>query len=244
MPRPDHPVSIAYCRTSTNRQGPSLVGQADEIRKFVKQSKSLPPLFEPPFIDGAVSGARPFLARPSGKRLISLLEPGDVIVVTDFDRFSRSLIDYLNTREAVEELGARIQLMKFGEMILRGAMGRMFENIMGTFAEFDRTFRKERCAEGTMRAKERGQRLNRHPPPGSVAIGKGRNAFSVEHPQMMRDMENMQRLRRQDWTIARIAEKYKNKKGASGRFYTYDMCKRYVRLNLPDLKKNGRVNNA
>jgi len=87
--------------------------------------------------------------------LLDFLRPGDALVVTRIDRLARSLRDLQNI---VHELkGKGVSLRATEQPINTGtAAGKAFLDMLGVFAEFETSLRKERQAEGIAAAKARG----------------------------------------------------------------------------------------
>ena len=98
--------------------------------------------------------------RPELHRAIDYLRKDDVLVVWKLDRLSRSLRDLLFIMEKVNAAGA-------GFMSLTEAVdtttpaGRMFMQMLGSFAEFEREMLRERTRVGIDHARARGVMLGR-----------------------------------------------------------------------------------
>lgn len=108
-------------------------------------------------------------ARPGLEALLDRLKPGDSLVVYKVDRLARSLVDLLRVLKRVEQAGATFRSLT--EPIETGtALGRLMVQLLGSFAEFERSVIRERCAAGRAAAVERGVKFGRPPklPPGRV----------------------------------------------------------------------------
>ena len=57
------------------------------------------------FTDAGVSGSKPLRLRPAGKAMLSVLQPGDVVVVSKLDRFARNAADALTMAETFKAKG-------------------------------------------------------------------------------------------------------------------------------------------
>jgi len=89
------------------------------------------------------------------KTVLDFLRPGDVLVVTRIDRLARSLGDLLSIMGSIEAKGAALKATE--QPIDTGsAAGRAFVQMLGVFAEFERSILKERQAEGIAKAKAAG----------------------------------------------------------------------------------------
>lgn len=100
--------------------------------------------------------------RPELHRLLGQLRKGDVLVVWKLDRLSRSLKDVLTLMEKIGEVGAGFRSLT--EAIdTTSAGGRMLMQIVGTFAEFERTMLRERTRIGLDAARQQGRVGGRRP---------------------------------------------------------------------------------
>jgi DNA invertase Pin-like site-specific DNA recombinase len=100
--------------------------------------------------------------RPELHRLLDQLREGDVLVVWRLDRLSRSLRDVLTIMERIHEAGAGFRSLT--EAIdTTTAPGRMMMQIVGAFAEFERSILRERTMAGLDSARKRGRIGGRRP---------------------------------------------------------------------------------
>ena len=98
--------------------------------------------------------------RPGLDECLSFLQPGDTLHVHSIDRLARSLQDL---RDLVKDLNARgVTISFFTEGLTFHAVGeidstsKLMLQMMGAFANFERTLIRERQAEGIARANARG----------------------------------------------------------------------------------------
>ena len=100
--------------------------------------------------------------RPELDPLLDQLRPGDVVVVTKYDRLARSLKDLLEIVEAIEGKGAGFRSL--GEGIdTTTPVGRPVFQVFASIAEFERGRIAERTREGLEAARKRG-RVGGRPP--------------------------------------------------------------------------------
>lgn len=94
--------------------------------------------------------------RPELQRLLSILSEGDVLVVHDFSRLSRSTADLLNI---VDDLNIRgVSLISNKENLDTSTpTGKLMLTMIGAINEFERTNLLERQAEGIALAKANGR---------------------------------------------------------------------------------------
>lgn len=108
------------------------------------------------------SGSRDAVSRPKMKKLIDYAVEGDTVVVWRIDRLGGSLMDVLNTVEALRERG--IQVRSISDGIDPGtASGRMILGMLATLAGYERELITERVNAGIQAAKNKGVAFG-HPP--------------------------------------------------------------------------------
>ena len=100
--------------------------------------------------------------RPQLHKALDQLRDGDVFVVWKLDRLSRSLKDLLNVLERIREVGAGFRSLT-ENIDTTTAAGRMMLQMLGAFAEFERSMVKERTRMGLQAARERGGVGGRQP---------------------------------------------------------------------------------
>lgn len=96
------------------------------------------------------------------KLLDQVLKRGDTLVVYKLDRLARSMSHFIRIFEKLQSMG--IGFRSLTEPIDTGSpQGRMFLQLLGVFAEFERELIRERCMAGQMAARARGQTWGRKP---------------------------------------------------------------------------------
>ena len=98
--------------------------------------------------------------RPQLHNVLGQLREGDVLVVWKLDRLSRSLKDLLHIMEQVSDAGAGFRSITEAVDTTTSA-GRMVMQMLGSFAEFERSMVRERTRAGLAAARDRGARLGR-----------------------------------------------------------------------------------
>lgn len=87
--------------------------------------------------------------------LLEFLRKGDVLMVTRIDRLARSVGDLQDIVRALRQKGAALKATE--QPIDTGsAAGKAFLDMLGVFAEFETSIRRERQLEGIAKAKARG----------------------------------------------------------------------------------------
>ena len=108
--------------------------------------------------DAPPSGGR--WDRPELHRALQHLREGDVLVVWKLDRLSRSLKDLLHIMGRVREAGAGFRSLTEA-VDTTTAAGRMMMQMLGSFAEFERSMVRERTRAGLAAARDRGVKVGR-----------------------------------------------------------------------------------
>jgi site-specific DNA recombinase len=153
-------LTVAYCRVSTEEQaaeGFSIEGQGVKLRAYA----ALHDLGEVVEIaDGGWSGKN--MDRPGLARLLAMVDRGHVshVLVWRLDRLSRNLGDLQTLASGFLDRG--VQLHSVTENLdLSSATGRMFYNILGSFAQFYREQLAENVRLGMSQAVRQGRWINR-----------------------------------------------------------------------------------
>jgi len=132
-----------YVRVSTTEQNPERQGDFDFMDK--------------------ISGSVPFNERPEAKKLLQLVDKGQVdeVRVHSIDRLGRNTLDILQTIRYFTSCGVNVVSEKEGLSTLQpngkeNPIAKMIIGILGTLSEFELERIKERQREGIAKAKERG----------------------------------------------------------------------------------------
>ncbi len=101
--------------------------------------------------------------RPELQACLNFLRDGDFLLVHSIDRLARNQRDLQNIVGDLVAKGVSIKFitenLEFGNK--DNPMGNLMLQMMGAFAEFERTMIKSRQREGIRKAKERGQQFGR-----------------------------------------------------------------------------------
>src|SRR5258706_7158156 len=109
------------------------------------------------------SGERREDDRAQLRRLLDVLDAGDVLTVTRVDRLARSTRDLLNTLAAITGKKAGFKSLGDTWADTTTSHGRLMLTVLGGLAEFERDLIRARTGEGRARAVARGQRMGRPP---------------------------------------------------------------------------------
>jgi DNA invertase Pin-like site-specific DNA recombinase len=97
------------------------------------------------------------------RRLLALLDAGDVVMVTRLDRLARSTRDLLNTLGTIADRKAGFRSIGDAWADTTTSHGRVMLTVLGGLAEFERDLIRSRTGEGRERAKARGVKMGRKP---------------------------------------------------------------------------------
>lgn len=136
-----------YCRVSTFEQasaGLSLETQQQQITGYAMMKGWQVAEF---FIEGGVSGSVPLAERSEGKRLLAVLEPGDVVITAKLDRAFRSAADALGTLEQLKEDSIALHMIDLGGDVTGNGISKLVFTILSAVAENERDRIRERVRE-------------------------------------------------------------------------------------------------
>lgn len=90
--------------------------------------------------------------RPEFNKLLKVLKPGDILMVTKLDRFARSMTQGSELVNELIQRGIKVNILNIGMMDNTPA-SKLIRNIFFSFAEFERDMIVERTQEGKSIAK-------------------------------------------------------------------------------------------
>jgi len=167
-----HMAKIGYARVST-------AGQDLELQTVALKEAGC----EVIRAEAVSGGSR--AQRKELETVLQFLRAGDVLVVTRLDRLARSMVDLLAIAQEVEARGAVFQCIE--QPIDTGsAAGRLQMQMLGAFAEFERSILHERQKAGIAKAKAAGKYKGRPATIDAAQIkamqdaGKGASAIARE----------------------------------------------------------------
>ncbi|HUZ40157.1 MAG TPA: recombinase family protein [Acidimicrobiales bacterium] len=139
------------------KEGFSIEGQADKLRAY----STLRDLGEVTILtDPGRSGK--YMLRPGLQQLLAAVEAGHVrhVLVWRLDRLSRNLGDLILLADKFGESGVSLNSVS-ENLDLSSAAGRMFYNVLGSFAQYFREQLSENVRMGNERAIKEGRWINR-----------------------------------------------------------------------------------
>ena len=112
------------------------------------------------YVDEGFTGTS--TGRPGLDQALAAVHSGDTLIVPRLDRFARSVPDARSLADLIISRGARLQI---GPAVYEPAdpFGKMFFNILASFAEFEVDIIRLRTIEGMARARQRGKLKGKQP---------------------------------------------------------------------------------
>lgn len=99
--------------------------------------------------------------RPELNRLLAELEPGDLVIVKELTRVSRSTKDMLQLVQDITEKGCHIKSLNEAWLDTSSPAGELMLTIFAGLAQFERKLLLQRCSEGREVAKSKGTKFGR-----------------------------------------------------------------------------------
>ena len=152
---------IGYARVSTVHQNPARqLGALRAARcKTIFQEKA---------------SGKDVRGRPELERAIDQLGAGDVLVLAEWDRATRSMMDGIAIMQRVHARGAAIKVLDMPHLDLTTAIGKGFIAFLSALAEDERERIHKRASEGRQAARKAGRRFGRHPKLNSTQRARAR----------------------------------------------------------------------
>ena len=181
---------IGYARCSTDKQ--DLTAQRAALEDLGVAPDRI-------YTDHGLTGTT--RARPGLDQALAAVRAGDTLVVPKLDRLARSVPDAREIADKLEKKGVRLAL---GTTVYdpTDPMGKMFFNILATFAEFEADLIRMRTREGMAIARARGKLRGKQPKlsdkqqkellrmhdTGEYSISDLAELFSVSRPTVYRTL--------------------------------------------------------
>ena len=188
---------VGYARCSTDKQ--DLAAQRSALLELGVDAKRI-------YVDYGLTGTN--RARPGLDQALAAVRSGDTFVVPKLDRLARSVPD---ARHIADELVARGVTLALGKSRYAPAdpMGKMFFNILATFAEFEADLIRMRTREGMAIARAKGKLRGKQPKlsdkqelelrrmrdTGKYSISDLAELFSISRPTVYRTIARATRSR-------------------------------------------------
>jgi site-specific DNA recombinase len=148
-------TAAVYARVSTEDQAERGYSLDHQREACARRARELGATDVVEFIDDGVSGS--LLDRPALGRLRALVAAGgcQLVVVWDPDRFARKLTWQLIVAEEIEKAGVRLEFVNFEWK--KTSDGRLFFQLRGAIAEYERDKIRQRTMDGRRAKARRGK---------------------------------------------------------------------------------------
>lgn len=148
-----------YSRVSTDEQ--TTENQLRELRDIAEHRKWR---IVDEFTDEGISGAKGREDRPGLDAMLkaAMKHKFDTVMCWHIDRLGRSLISLIDTMNDLKQAGVGLYI-HLQNLDTNTASGKAMYQMLGVFAEFERSLISERVMAGMARAKAEGKRQGRRP---------------------------------------------------------------------------------
>lgn len=140
-------MKIGYARVSTEEQ--NLDRQIDILKQIGCDR----------IYEEKVSGIKK--ERPELNKMLDQIRTGDLIIISDLTRLSRSVKDLFSLVEQIEGKGANIKSIKESWVDTTTAQGKLMFTIFAGISQFERDLISQRTIEGLNAARARGKKGGR-----------------------------------------------------------------------------------
>ena len=136
-------MKIGYARVSTEEQ--NLDRQLDSLKEAGCEK----------IFREKITGTKK--ERPELDKLMEQLRSGDLIIISDLTRLSRSVKDLFSLVDQIEKKGANIKSLKESWMDTSTPQGKLMFTIFAGISQFERDLISQRTLEGLAAARARGR---------------------------------------------------------------------------------------
>lgn len=150
--------------------------------------------------------------RPNFTKLLSILQPGDTLIVTKLDRFARTAADGARTIQSLLNRNIAVNILNMGKAD-NSPMGKLLITVLLAFAEFERDMIAERTQTGKAVAKSRDPQWREGRKPVKIDRGTFEEYLHRTEAGDMTVVECCRRLNIGRTTWYKLAKIAKNKKG-------------------------------
>lgn len=185
------PTLIGYARCSTDKQ--DLAAQKQALLSLGVAAERI-------YTDHGFTGTN--RARPGLDQALAAVRKGDTLVVPKLDRLARSVPDARAIGDSLAKRGVKLQI---GASVHdpNDPMGKLFFNILATFAEFEADLIRMRTREGMAIARAKGKLKGRRPKlstrqqqelrrmydTGDYSVSDLAELFSISRPTVYRTLD-------------------------------------------------------
>jgi len=149
-----------YLRVSTKEQ--SYEYQKTQILEYSNDNK----LGSVEFVEDIVSGAKDWKKRKIGQLVNDMLD-GDILLVNEFSRLGRSLLDILDILKALKEKNCQVHIVRDSMIIGDDISSKLMVFMFGLVSEIERDLIKSRVQEGVKNSRANNPQKSWGRPKGS-----------------------------------------------------------------------------
>jgi len=192
---------LVYARVTTKDKGQVAEAQLDAIRGYVASRTDWAGGAVEEFADKGHSGSKD--RRPQLDRLMTAVRTGtvDAVIVYKLDRFGRSLQHLIAALQEFKSYGT--DFVSVTERLdLSSAAGELMFNLIGSFAQFERSLIVERVNNGIAYARRHGTK----------------SGASIGRPHVICDREALRKDRAAGMSLRALAAKYSISTGSVRNF--------------------------
>lgn len=137
-----------YLRVSTKEQNSTY--QKNQLLQYSNENK----LGNIEFVDDVVSGAKDWKKRAIGT-LIDQMNQGDILLVNEFSRLGRSLLDILDILKTLKEKDVKVHIVRDKLILGDDISSKLMVFMFGLVSEIERDLIKSRVTEGVKNHREK-----------------------------------------------------------------------------------------
>ena len=135
-------MTYGYVRVSTKAQDYQY--QKNQILNYSNQNK----LGNVTFTEDVVSGAKKWQSRAIGELITVKMKEGDILLVNEFSRLGRSLLDILEILKTLKEKNCQVHIVRENMIIGDDISSKLMVFMFSLVSEIERDLIKSRVKEG------------------------------------------------------------------------------------------------
>ena len=158
----------SYLRVSTQQQQKDDGYQKSQILEYANENK----LGSVEFIEDVVSGAKDWKKRKIGDLVINQMKDNDILLVNEFSRLARSLLDILDILRTLKEKNCQIHIVRENMIVGDDMNSTLFVFAMGFISEIEKSLIQSRVIEGVKNYRANNPQKQWGRPKGSLYASK------------------------------------------------------------------------
>jgi len=201
--------AYGYCRCSTDMQADSGIGLDEQERKIRARAAEMGWHLEHVYVDAGVSGGMPLGKRPEGTRLLSVVQPGEIVISSRMDRMFRSALDALQTIDIFRRRKISLWLLDLGGSCTDNGISELIMTVLAAVAQFERGLISERIKDAKRNLRRAGKHQGGSRPFGwqfGKANGSGRARELIPDPEEQAAIADIMALRAEGRSLMSIRD--------------------------------------